>query len=115
MTLPTGVLVNRRGAERIPLRCPVEAIGQKHGTVRGMLLNLSSTGAMVAMPCDLPLGVDLQIVFYLPDGLPPLALSCLGLRADRGPNSAPPVRIGLNFIMPAPDAVQRVRALIYGA
>ncbi len=114
MTRPSDVLINRRGAERIPLRCPVEVLNQRHGHVRGMLLNLSSGGAMLALPCELPLGVELQVVLHLTDGLPPLQLTALGLRAEKGPMGAPPVKFGVNFILPPADAVQRIRALIYG-
>jgi hypothetical protein len=114
MTFPTGVLINRRSSERMPLRCPVEVLNQRHGNIRGMLINLSSGGAMMALPCELTLGVELQIVLHLPDGLPALELTAISLRAEKGPNGAPPVKLGVNFILPPAEAVQRIRSLIYG-
>jgi hypothetical protein len=113
MSFPPGVLVNRRRDERIPLRCPVEVEGTAYGTLRGMVLNLSSHGALIALPCLVPLGAEWRIKLFLPDNPQPLELAAIGLRIETGPNSAPPAKVGLNFIMPTAEQIQRIRELIY--
>lgn len=115
MSGPTPVLVNRRGEERVALRCPLDLLGTRHGKLRGQLVNISAGGALLALPCDVPLGVELAVRIDLPDGQPPLEARVIALRQERGPTGAPPVKVGVSFILPSAEVVTRIRTLIYGS
>ena len=108
------VPIERRAGERIPLRCPVEVEGPSGQPLRGQTINLSVSGTLVSLPAEIPLGMLLRVRLELPDGQPPLELEALATRQERTPGGSPPVRIGLHFMVPPADAVQRIRTLIYG-
>ncbi|MBP7148095.1 MAG: PilZ domain-containing protein [Acidobacteria bacterium] len=110
-TIPVN---DRRGEERIPLRCPVQVLMAGLPALRGQTVNLSASGILALMPCEVPLGVELVVRLALPDGRPPLELRAMGVRQDRGPSGRPPVCVGLHLMLVPREALARIRGLIYG-
>ena len=106
---------DRRGEERIPLRCPIQVLVSGAPPLRGQTVNLSASGILALLPCELPLGVELVVRLMLPDGRPPLELPAMGVRQDRGPSGRPPVSVGLHLMLVPREALARIRTLIYGA
>jgi hypothetical protein len=109
LSKPFGV--ERRGAERIPLRCPVEAGPPGERPVRGVTKNLSSTGAMLLLPSRFPLGTEIRVRIELPDDGEPVQLDGMVVWQDEGSRAPHPT--GVHFLLPSPPAVARIRDLIY--
>ncbi len=103
----------RRKHERIPVRFPVEAWAADAGPCRGLCLNLSAAGALLALPSMIPLGQEFRLVLELPDGADPVELRALPVRIDGRPGATPPFRIGVHFILAGGNDVLRIRSLIY--
>lgn len=104
----TMVTKERRAVERFTVRCPVDVfVGED--SIRGQLLNLSATGALVALPCMVDLGTEIRLSVELPDEVHRLELFAMVIRKA----GVSPVRLGLTFILPPADVVARIRTLIY--
>lgn len=107
---PSSLPHERRRSERIPLRCAVEACAGG-SQVRGVTKNLSSTGAMLLLPAQFPLGDEVTLRIELPDGGPPLELTALVVWQDE--RSRAPHPTGVHFLLPPGPAIARIRDLIY--
>lgn len=98
----------RRAVERFDVRCPVDVVVDD-ATIRGQLLNLSATGALIALTGKVSLGAEIHISVELPEGAPRLELYAMVIRKA----GTSPLRLGLTFILPPPEIVARIRSLIY--
>ncbi len=98
----------RRTVERFAFRCPVD-ISTDDIQLRGQLLNLSATGALIALPAEISLGSEVKLRIELPGDGPPLELFAMVIRKT----SNHPLRLGVTFILPPPEVVARIRGLIY--
>ena len=109
-SIPFGV--ERRGAERMPLRCAVEAGRPGEQPVRGVTKNLSATGAMLLLPSRFRLGTEIELRIELPDAGEPVTMDAMVVWQSDG--SRTPHPIGVHFLLPSAPAVARIRDLIYG-
>lgn len=114
MAPPLPQTSERRLAERMTLRCPVTIEVPGFGLLRGQCVDISAHGMLVKLPRDVLLGVEMKLEAELPDGKPALELRVIAVHQERGLNGAPPVRIGLYFMLPPREALARIRCLIYG-
>ncbi|HHN74538.1 MAG TPA: PilZ domain-containing protein, partial [Acidobacteria bacterium] len=103
---------NRRAGERGSLKCPVEVRVGDNPPLRGHTQNVSATGSLLVLPCEIPLGIEFRLSLELPDDLPPLELWAMAIRHAAGSDAlSRPVRLGVTFILPPIDAVRRIRSL----
>lgn len=106
--------LERRTADRAVLRCAAVIRVPGLGPVRGHLMTLSDHGLLVALPGEIPLGIEVRATLELPGDGGPLELTVLGVRAERDLASRPPVKMGFQIISAAPAAMRRVRELVFG-
>jgi c-di-GMP-binding flagellar brake protein YcgR len=73
LSWPSGMQrIQRRNAVRVPATFRVDAgvpgeTGVRVTRVRGLTNDLSSGGARISVPCEIPLRADLEIQLHLPD------------------------------------------------
>jgi hypothetical protein len=102
----------RRRHDRIPIRFPV-AVRASGIACRGVTINLSASGVLLALPIRIPLGDELTLSLELPDEAPPLVLRAFPLRID-SPAAGAPFRTALHFLLPGGTEMRRIRKLVYG-
>ncbi len=103
----------RRRHERIPIRFRAVSRDAAGNAVRGLSINLSSSGLLAAFPVELPLGEEVSLTLALPDGAGSVEVRALPLRVEAPPSGGPPFRIAFHFIQPPDDDVRRLRRLIH--
>ncbi|UCF66885.1 MAG: PilZ domain-containing protein [Acidobacteriota bacterium] len=102
----------RRHHDRVSLRFPVDVFISADRVVRGIALNLSVSGALLGLPCSLPLGHEVRLRLELTDGDAPLELRAMVVRKMPS-GSASTVRFGVHFILPRGEAARRLRRLVF--
>ncbi len=97
------------------MRGPAVIRAPGFGPVRGKLLRLSAHGLLVALPGEIPLGVEVTASLEVPGEDGPLELTALGVRADRDSPGSLPVNTGFQIMHASPSARRRIRELVFGA
>ena len=81
----------QRQGKRYPLRLPAEvrwtSRGKSAGPVQGEIGDISSSGLLVVIPKDLPLGTTINVTINLPVELTkvPVKLTCMGRVVRKSP------------------------------
>lgn len=103
--------LDRRGAVRAPVECPVSFISEEHfdnwSTREGRLLDLSKTGCRVFSQYPPERGGQITLILPLPDGMPPIRLigtTVCHVRANE---------FGARFQPLTPQERRRVQAIIF--
>lgn len=112
MTSPSPNPADRRQAGRITLACPALIEFPGLGRIQGRLVNLSTLGALVALPHELPLGSELTLTLALPDDPDPLVLRGMVVRHVRLDPAGNPA-IGLSFLALTTLARRRIEGLVF--
>ncbi|BFU96947.1 MAG: hypothetical protein NTNFB02_36690 [Nitrospira sp.] len=103
--------MDRRGAERAPVDCPVSFTSEEiHGSVAqldGTLVDLSKTGCQVASLTPPYRGSQITLVLYLRDGGPPLRLIGTTVR-HVGCRT-----FGAEFLSVTPEERRRLQIIIF--
>ncbi|MDF0644246.1 MAG: PilZ domain-containing protein [Nitrospira sp.] len=103
--------MDRRGAERAPVDCPVSFTSEEiHGSVaqvKGTLIDLSKTGCQVASLTPPYRGSQITLILYLPDGGPPLRLIGTTVR-HVGCRT-----FGAEFLSVTPEERRRLQIIIF--
>lgn len=103
--------MDRRGAERAPVNCPVSFTSEEiHGSVaqvEGTLVDLSKTGCQVASITPPYRGSQITLILYLPDGGPPLRLIGTTVR-HVGCRT-----FGAEFLPVTPEERRRLQVIIF--
>ena len=99
---------------RIPLRCRVTATWTGRPPIEGETLDVSASGALLALPASLPLGVELHLLVDLPDAEGAMELVALTVRAEPPGTDGAAHRLGVHFISASESAIRRIGRLIYG-
>ena len=106
-----GSDAERRSAERVAVRCPAVARVAGLPEMDGEVVNLSTLGLLIALPVELPLGVEIRVRIALPDGEAPAEV--LGMVVRRSRREDDVVETGLGLISPTASAARRLSAFAF--
>lgn len=103
--------LDRRGAERVPMECPVRFTSEERhddgSKIEGTLCDLSKTGCQIFSLQPPAPGSQITLLLVLPDGNPPMRLIGTTVRHVRG-------RVfGAEFLPLTPEERRRLQALIF--
>ncbi len=101
----TGVPMELRRFQRLPLQCPIALLinGRKE---EGKIVGLSMSGCEVESNKSLQQGRELPVLLHLPDGKPPREIKVARVRWSRGQ------QFGLKFLTMEPDQQARLRRVV---
>ncbi|HJT19512.1 MAG TPA: PilZ domain-containing protein [Nitrospira sp.] len=107
----SDVFLDRRGAERAPIECPVSFTSEERfddwSKAEGTLCDLSKTGCQISTFRPPLQGSQITLTLLLPDGLPPMRLIGTTVRHVRG-------RVfGAEFLPLTPEERRRLQTLIF--
>ena len=102
--------MDRRGAERAPMDCPVTFSSEERlkdrSKVKGTLLDISKTGCQIYSQEPPAPGSHIMLIIFLPDGEPPMCLIGTIVRRVHG-------RVfGAEFLPLTSDGRRRLQAII---
>jgi c-di-GMP-binding flagellar brake protein YcgR len=103
--------LDRRGAERAPMECPVSFTSEERhdyrAEVEGTLRDLSKTGCQIFSLQPPSQGSQITLILFLPDGGPPMRLIGTAVRHVRG-------RVfGAEFLLLTPEERRRLQAIVF--